>query len=158
MKAKELGRKDQITHVQISPDATTPSIISEREGHFNRFVDPTTGIPHIPHSEFGIYWYHNKCRCFLCDKVRYTTYKNARWNLPEDDKKKVEGKFWEIGVHNSGDNRGIHRWCSIDYALKTNNCSIPLPVYWQYIVNWDENDGCPPSEERREWEIANRYN
>ena len=159
MKAKALGEsaKDKITHVQISPEATTPTILIEREGNFTRFVDPSTGIPQIPHSEYGTFWYHKKCRCFMCDKVRYTAYKKLAWNLPEVDKKKVEGKFWEIGVHNSGDNRGIHRWCSIDYALKTDYCRVPLPVFWQYIKKWDEKDGCPPSEERREWEIANRY-
>lgn len=159
MKAKALGEsaKDQITHVQIPPEATTPSILIEREGHFNRFVDPSTGIPQIPHSEFGTFWYHKKCRCFMCDKVRYTAYKKLAWNLPEADKKRVDGKFWEIGVHNKGDGRGIHRWCSMDYALETDNCRLSLPVFWQYIVKWDEKDGCPPSEERREWEIANRY-
>ena len=159
MKAKALGEsaKDQITHVQISPEATTPTFLIEREGNFTRFVDPSTGIPQIPHSEFGTFWYHKKCRCFMCDKVRYTAYKKLAWNLPEADKKKVEGKFWEIGGHNKGDDRGIHRWCSMDYALKTDNCRISLPVFWQYIMKWDEKDGCPPSEERREWEIADRY-
>lgn len=159
MKAKARGEsaKDQITHVQISPEATTPTIIIEREGKFNRFVDPSTGIPQIPHSEFGTFWYHKKCRCFMCDKVRYTAYKKLAWNLPEADKKKVEGKFWEIGLHNKGDDRGIHRWCSMDYALNTGNCRLSLAVFWQYMIKWDEKDGCPPSEESREWEIANRY-
>ena len=159
MKAKSLGEsaKDQITHVQISPEATTPTILIEREGNFTRFVDPSTGIPQIPHSEFGTFWYHKKCRCFMCDKVRYTVYKKRAWNFPEADKKKVEGKFWEIGRHNKGDDRGIHRWCSMDYALKTDYCRLSLPVFWQYIIKWDEKDGCPPSEERREWEIADRY-
>ena len=159
MKAKSLGEsaKDQITHIQISPEATTPTILIEREGNFTRFVDPSTGIPQIPHSEFGTFWYHKKCRCFMCDKVRYTAYKKRAWNLPEADKKKVEGKFWEIGRHNKGDDRGIHRWCSMDYALKTDYCRLSLPVFWQYIIKWDEKDGCPPSEERREWEIADRY-
>jgi hypothetical protein len=159
MKAKALGylAKDQITHVQIKSYMRFHQIIREREGHFNRYVEPATGMPEIPYSEFGIYWYHNKCRCFLCDKVRYATYKNAHWNLPEDDKKKVEGKFWEIDIQSPHNDRGIHRWCSMDYALKTNNCRLPLPVYWQYIRKWDEKDGCPPSEERREWEIADCY-
>ena len=153
MKAKEIGdiKNDQIIHVQIPPSATTPSILVEREGHFNRFVDPSTGIPHIPSSEYGIYWYHKKCRCFLCDKVRYTTYKKAPWNLPKADKKRVDGKFWEIGLHNKGDDRGIHPWCSIDYALRTDTCSVSLPVYWEYIIKWDEKDGCPPTEQRRDW-------
>lgn len=159
MKAKARGEsaKDQITHVQISPEAATPTFLIEREGKFNRFVDPSTGIPQIPHSEFGTFWYHKKCRCFVCDKVRYTAYKKLAWNLPDADKKRVEGKFWDIGVHNKGDDRGIHRWCSMDYALKTDYCRLSLPVFWQYIIKWDENDGCPPSEERREWELANRY-
>ena len=91
MKAKSLGEpaKDQITHVQISPEATTPTILIEREGNFTRFVDPSTGIPQIPHSEFGTFWYHKKCRCFMCDKVRYTAYKKHAWNLPEADKKRL---------------------------------------------------------------------
>jgi len=158
LKAKALGdpAKDQITHVQIPPSAVIPSIIGRREGHFNRFVD-ALGMPHIPSSEYGLFWYHKKCRCFLCDKVRYTAYKKAPWNLPENDKKKVEGKFWEIGRLNKEDSRGIYRWCSMDYVHATHFCKVSIPVYWQYIVKWDEEDGCPPSEERKEWEIANRY-
>ncbi len=158
LKAKALGdpAKDQITHVQIPPSAVIPSIIGRREGHFNRFVD-ALGMPHIPSSEYGLFWYHKKCRCFLCDKVRYTAYKKAPWNLPENDKKKVEGKFWEPRNGSSGDWRDGKCWCSMDYALRTDNCRLSLPVYWQYIVEWDENDGCPPSEERREWEISDRY-
>ena len=157
-KAKSLGSsaESQIRHVKLPSWGTTPSVIREREGHFTRFVD-SLGTPHIPPSEYNIFWFHKKCRCFLCDKVRYTAYKKLSLDLHEDDKKKVEGKFWEIGVHNNSDNRGIHRWCSMDYAQNTDKCRILLPVFWQYIVKWDEKDGCPPSEERREWEIANRY-
>ena len=71
-------------------------------------------------------------------------------------RKKVEGKFTG-DVVGGGDDRGKNRWCSMDYALKTDNCRLSLPVFWQYIIKWDEKDGCPPSEERREWEIENRY-
>jgi len=159
MKAKAIGEsvKDKIIHVQISPEATVPGILMQREGNFNRYVD-YSGISHIPHSEYGTFWYHKKCRCFMCDKVRYTAYKKLAWNLPEADKKRVEGKFWEIGgTLKKGDDRGIHRWCSMDYALNTDKCRLSLPVFWQYIRKWDEKDGCPPSEERREWEIADRY-
>jgi hypothetical protein len=157
-KAKSLGysAESQIRHVKLPSWSPTPSVIREREGHFTRFVD-SLGTPHIPPSEYNIFWFHKKCRCFLCDKVRYTAYKKLSSDLHEDDKKKVEGKFWEIGRLNKEDSRGIYRWCSMDYVHATHFCKVSIPVYWQYIVKWDEEDGCPPSEERKEWEIANRY-
>ncbi len=157
-KAKEMGEpaKGQIKHVKLPSYGTTPTIIREREGNFRRFVD-ASGFPQIPSSEYNMFWFHKNCRCFLCDKVRYTAYKKLSLDLHEDDKKKVEGKFWEINLHNKEDSRGIYRWCSMDYALTTDTCRLSIPVYWQYIAKWNEEDGCPPSEERREWEIANRY-
>lgn len=151
-KTKEQGISGEknVVHIKLPPEASIPINLSERRGYFTR---PAWDEFSDSDPDQKIYWYHKKCRCWMCDFVRYTLYKKGCYgrltckydmSLPEKDTKIVWGKFWPASVCVQGTYE--MEWHSTEYSLKTNGCRMSLEAYSQYINQWDEKNGCDPSD------------